>query len=174
MILYSGKRYWWVDWGPLGWMGSWGGWDSLSSATVFTISVTKIHREVLTWQLHDPCWINLTFPLLWSACPCWETCILVIKATRQQQREICSGWHRTYHQICLEKWQAPLRLLKTQCTVRKIPAISHATWAAVWINGSNLCVVLPSKLLLNVSQEYCIILVYAAHFPHRPNCRCIK
>lgn len=154
-------------------MGSCGGWCSLSSATFFIVSAPKIYRGpdmAAAWSLLD----KLGF---YTAVVCLSLLgdvLLVIKATKQQQREICSGWHSTSHQICLEKWQAPLRLLKTQCTVRKITAISYTTWAAAWINGSNLCVVLPSKLLLNVVQEYCVILVYAAHFPHRPNCRCIK
>lgn len=33
----------------------------------------RIHTEALAWQPHDPCWINLAFPLLLSACPC-EMC----------------------------------------------------------------------------------------------------
>lgn len=136
----------------------------------------------LMWELHEICWIASALPPVWSACPhCPESppllgdalCISEIKATKQEQKQICRRQCRAYHWICLGKWQALPRLVKIQHAVRKITAISCATWTEVWIYKSKCCIVISSKHLLNVSRILYMLSV-AAHFPYWPNCRCIE
>lgn len=75
---------------------------------VFIVSVPKIHRGpgmAAASSLLDKlgfCTAVVCLSLLGDV-------FLVIKAAKQQQKEVCSGWHSTSHQVCLEKWQAPLR-----------------------------------------------------------------